>query len=81
MRFNGWTYIGLPIALCFLGYLFWLVWVAGQMDGGWSSLGPVWPFVVGGVVAVGLLAAALIGLLFYSSRRGFDEPPTMTPHE
>jgi hypothetical protein len=81
MRFNGWTYIGLPIALGFLGYMIWLVTVVGRMGDGWSGLAPIWPFVVGGLVGVGVLAAVLIGLMFYSSSRGFDEPPSVSPHD
>jgi hypothetical protein len=78
MRFNGWIYIGLPVALGFLGYMIWLVRVAGRMGEGWSSLAPIWPFVAGGLVGVGLLTAALIWLMFYSDRRGFDEPPSVS---
>jgi hypothetical protein len=39
-----------------------------------ASLKPIWPFVVGGLLAVGALTAALMSLAFYSSRRGYDEP-------
>jgi hypothetical protein len=81
MRFNVWTYIGLPLALGFLGYMIWLVAAVGRMGDGWSGLAPIWPFVAGGLVGVGLLAAALIGLMFYSSRRGFDEPPLVSTHD
>jgi hypothetical protein len=39
-----------------------------------ASLRPIWPFVVGGLLAVGALTAVLMSLAFYSSRRGYDEP-------
>ena len=38
------------------------------------SLGPIWPYVVGGCAIVGILAGFLMWLAFYSANHGYDEP-------
>jgi cation transporter-like permease len=52
----------------------WLYYVGSSMGIGWAGLAPVWLYVVAGAVLVGALAAVLMWLAFYSSRRGYDEP-------
>jgi hypothetical protein len=45
-----------------------------RFGGGWGGLAPIWPYVVGGAAAVGLLGGGLMALAFFSARRGYDEP-------
>ena len=47
---------------------------ASRLGGGWGALGPIWPYVAGGLIVVGGLTGVLMWLAFYSSRRGYDEP-------
>jgi hypothetical protein len=64
------------IVLSVAGFAAFIVWAfvaAGRMGGGWESLRPVWPYVAGGAVAVGLLAGGLMWLAFFSSRHGYDD--------
>jgi hypothetical protein len=44
-----------------------------HLGGGWSNLGPIWPYVAGGILVVAALAGGLMWLAFYSSRRGHDD--------
>jgi hypothetical protein len=52
----------------------WAFFEGARFGGGWSGLPPIWPYVVGGMLVVGLLGAGLMALAFFSSRRGYDEP-------
>ncbi len=49
--------------------LAWVLVAAGAFEG----LGPIWGWVVGGVVVTGLLTAVLMWLAFFSARRGYDD--------
>lgn len=51
----------------------WAFFEGSKIGGGWRSLGPIWPYVVGGVLVVAALTAFLMGLAFYSANHGFDE--------
>jgi hypothetical protein len=69
----------LPVVLIFGGlaavaaFLGWAIYETSQRDGGWQSLAPVWPFVIGGALAVAGLTAVFMWLAFFSSRRGYDD--------
>ena len=52
----------------------WAFYKGSQFGGGWQSLGPIWPFVLGGCVAVAALTGALMWLAFYSADHGYDDP-------
>jgi len=67
----GLTFIGLAGFAVFAG---WAFFEGSKLGGGWRSLGPIWPYVVGGVVVVALLAGVLMWLAFYSANHGYDEP-------
>lgn len=56
----------------------WTFYAGSNIGGGWSSLGPVMLYVVGGLLVVGALAGVLMWLAFYSSRKGYDEPYDVT---
>ena len=67
----GLTFIGLAGFAVFAG---WAFFEGSKLGGGWRSLGPIWPYVLGGIVVVAALAGGLMWLAFYSANRGYDEP-------
>ncbi|HEY8615642.1 hypothetical protein [Phenylobacterium sp.] len=66
----GMAFLGLAAFALFAG---WAFYEGAQVGGGWASLGPIWPYVVGGVIVVGGLAGFLMWLAFYSANNGYDE--------
>lgn len=50
-----------------------LVWLLLLTDA-FGGLGPVLPWMIGGVLATAALTGVLMWLAFFSSRRGYDEP-------
>jgi len=67
----GLTFLGLAATAVFAG---WAFFAASKMSGGWRSLGPIWPYVAGGVAVTGALTGLLMWLAFYSANHGYDEP-------
>ena len=53
-----------------LGWAFYQVSVEA---GGGRSLGPIWPYVIGGVVALGGLIGFFMWLAAYTARHGHDD--------
>ena len=50
----------------FAGFGGWAIYVAGQVDGGWTGPGPIWPGV--------LLVALVSGLvMWFAGRSGYDD--------
>lgn len=66
----GLAFLGLAAFAVFAG---WAFFAASAIGGGWASLGPIWPYVVGGVVVVAALAGFLMWLAFYSANHGYDD--------
>lgn len=66
----GLWFLGLSAFAVFAGWAFFR---ASELGGGWRSLGPIWPYVVGGVLVTGALAGFLMWLAFYSARHGWDD--------
>lgn len=66
----GLAFLGLAAFAVFAG---WAFFAGSQMGGGWASLGPIWPYVVGGLVVVGALTGFLMWLAFYSANHGYDD--------
>ncbi|THD59496.1 hypothetical protein [Phenylobacterium sp.] len=64
------TFLAVAGILAFAG---WAFFATAKMGTGWKSLLPIWPFVVGGVVATGGLAGLLMWLAFYSANHGYDD--------
>lgn len=62
--------IGLGL-LGLAGFLGWVLWRAVTMDGGMSVHG--WIAMALGLGLTAALAVVLMGLAFYSSRRGWDD--------
>jgi hypothetical protein len=68
----GLSFLGLAAFAVFAG---WIFYAAGTVGGGWgAALGPIWPFVVGGLLMVAVLAGFLMWLAFYSANHGYDDP-------
>jgi hypothetical protein len=66
----GLAFAGLAVFALFLGWAFYQASVTGD---GWRSLGPIWPYVLGGVIMVGALTGFFMWLAFYSARHGYDD--------
>jgi hypothetical protein len=66
----GLTFVGLAAFAVFAG---WAFFEGSKLGGGWRSLGPIWPYVAGGLVVVGALTGVLMWLAFYSARHGYDD--------
>lgn len=66
----GLTFLGLAGFAVFAG---WAFFEGSQLGGGWRSLGPIWPYVVGGCLVVAALAGVLMWLAFYSANHGYDD--------
>jgi hypothetical protein len=66
----GLTCLGLAV---FAGFAGWAFFEGSHFGGGWRSLGPIWPYVVGGCVIVAALAGVLMWLAFYSANHGYDD--------
>ena len=59
--------------LAFAAFAGWATLALGRMGTGWRGLIPIWPYVVGGVVATAALAGGLMWLAFYSANHGYDD--------
>jgi len=67
----GLTFLALAGFALFAG---WAFFTETERDGvGARSLGPLWPYVAGGVAVVGLLTLVFVWLAFYSARHGYDD--------
>ena len=62
--------------LGFAAFAVFAVWAfreAGAMGEGWSGMAHIWPYVLGGLIAVAALTGGLMWLAFFSARRGYDD--------
>jgi 4-hydroxybenzoate polyprenyltransferase len=66
----GLTFLGLALFALFAG---WAFFAGSRLSGGWGSLGPIWPYVLAGVVVVAALTAFFMWLAFYSANHGYDD--------
>ena len=55
----GLTFLGLAAFAVFAG---WAFFAGSKLGGGWHSLGPIWPYVLGGALIVGALTGVLMWL-------------------
>ena len=70
----GLTFLGFAAFAVLAG---WSFFSSTQLDAGWRSLGPAWPYVAGGLVIAAVLAGVLFWLAFYAAKHRFgdsDEP-------
>ena len=58
-------------AIC--AYLVWAVLAASKLGDGWAGLGSAWPYLLAGVVTVGLAIAGFLRLAFFSDSHGYDD--------
>jgi hypothetical protein len=63
----------LVVAAAVLAYAGWTIDAASHLGAGWAGLGSAWPYLLAGVVTVGLAIAGFLRLAFFSSNRGYDE--------
>jgi len=54
-------------------YAAWAISAAGRLGAGWAGLGSAWPFLLAGVVTVGLAIAGFLRLAFFSQSHGYDD--------
>ena len=66
----GVAFLGLAAFAVAAGWLFFSA--SEPTAGGWS-LGPIWPYVVGGLLVVGALAGFLMWLAFYSANHSHED--------
>lgn len=58
-------------AVC--AYAAWAVAAASKLGAGWAGLDTAWPFLLAGVVTVGLAIAGFLRLAFFSQSHGYDD--------
>lgn len=63
----------LLILAAVLAYAGWTISAAARLGAGWAGLDAAWPYLLAGVVTVGLAIAGFLRLAFFSSDRGYDE--------
>lgn len=66
----GLTFAFLAVFAVFAG---WAFFQGSMLGGGWRSLAPIWPYVLGGCAIVAILTAVLMWLAFYSASHGYDD--------
>lgn len=66
----GLTFLGLAAFAVFAG---WTFFSSSNLSDGWRSLGPLWPYVAGGLVIASALAGLLFWLAFYAARHRFED--------
>jgi len=58
-------------AVC--AYVAWAAVAAAKIGAGWAGLDSAWPFLLAGVVTVGVVIAGFLRLAFYSHSHGYDD--------
>jgi membrane protein implicated in regulation of membrane protease activity len=70
------------LALAGVGvYVLWAVGAASKLGAGWAGLDTAWPYLVAGVLTVGVAIAGLLRLAFWSQRRGYDDRADSSGHD
>ena len=54
-------------------YVVWAVSAASKLGAGWAGLGSAWPYLLAGVLTVGVAIAGFLRLAFWSQSRGYDD--------
>jgi hypothetical protein len=58
-------------AVC--AYAAWAISAASHLGEGWAGLDSAWPYLLAGVVTVGLAIAGFLRLAFFSESHGYDD--------
>ncbi|MFI4950010.1 MAG: hypothetical protein ACHP7A_03120 [Caulobacterales bacterium] len=78
----AWSFMRKHVVVLGLAFVFlagfslftgWAFFATSKIGGGWRSLGPIWPYVAGGVAVTAALAGFLLWLAFYSANHGYDD--------
>lgn len=54
-------------------YVGWAAYAGARIGEGWKGLRPALPYLLAGVVTVGVVIAGFVRLVFYSASRGYDD--------
>jgi membrane protein implicated in regulation of membrane protease activity len=54
-------------------YVAWAVGAASKLGAGWAGLDTAWPYLLAGVLTVGVAIAGFLRLAFWSQSRGYDD--------
>jgi hypothetical protein len=54
-------------------YAAWAISAASRLGEGWAGLSSAWPFLLAGVITVGLAIAGFLRLAFFSQSHGYDD--------
>lgn len=68
------AWILIAVLLAFLGSAVWLAFEGWNLHGDVQMSGHAWAAMILGVVFSLALGLGLMGLVFYSSRKGYDQP-------
>jgi hypothetical protein len=58
-------------AVC--GWAAWAILAASKLGEGWKGLDTAWPFLLAGVITVGIAIAGFLRLAFFSDSHGYDD--------
>jgi hypothetical protein len=68
--------VALVAVLALVGVAAYVVWAAraaSKLGAGWEGLGSAWPYLLAGVLTVGVAIVVFVRLAFLSQSRGFDD--------
>jgi hypothetical protein len=54
-------------------YAAWAITEASRLGAGWAGLDQAWPFLLAGVITVGVAIAGFLRLAFFSHSHGYDD--------
>jgi hypothetical protein len=68
-----WGSLALVAVAAVCAYAAWAISAASKLGAGWAGLGSAWPFLLAGVVTVGVAIAGFLRLAFFSEDHGYDD--------
>jgi hypothetical protein len=70
-----WGSLALLAVAAACAYAAWAISAASKLGAGWAGLDTAWPFLLAGVLTVGVAIAGFLRLAFFSQKRGYDDRP------
>ena len=61
-------------------YAAWAISAASRLGEGWAGLNTAWPFILAGVLTVGVAIAGFLRLAFFSESHGYDDRADSREH-